>query len=357
MIIHLVGGFLGSGKTTAILEASRLLIRRGVSVGVVTNDQGRNLVDTAFLQSSGIKTMEVTGGCFCCNLPDFRRKLEELQEAAAPQVVFAEPVGSCTDLVATVMKPLAEGQGPSRKLGSLSVLTDIRLIRQRLEGRPLPFSSEVQYIFDTQMEEADILVLNKEDLMAPEAANDVLANTQDRFPGKQVILHSARNPKSVESWLVEIQAQRGLLPRSVPVDYDLYAKGENRLAWYDAVIVVEVPNGDGRGAVQRIVDSLGQAVVGRNRPTGHVKLLVRHQDSVFKCSITSAGEEKPEIPMVQGERLSITLNARTEDGAMDLRAALREAFAQALTSTSITWQVVEEDAFHPSKPVPYKRII
>ncbi|MGA2380559.1 MAG: GTP-binding protein, partial [Spirochaetia bacterium] len=133
MTVHLVGGFLGSGKTTAILEASRLLIKRGVSVGVITNDQGSNLVDTAFLQSLGIKASEVTGGCFCCNLPDFQRMLEELQEIAAPQVVFAEPVGSCTDLVATVMKPLAEAQGPSRKIGSLSVLTDIRLIRQRLE--------------------------------------------------------------------------------------------------------------------------------------------------------------------------------------------------------------------------------
>jgi hypothetical protein len=72
--------------------------------------------------------------------------------------------------------------------------------------------------------------------------------------------------------------------------------------------------------------------------------------------MTSAGEEKPEIPTIQGRRLEITLNARTEDGAMDLRAALREAFARALTGTALTWRVLEEDAFHPSKPVPYRRI-
>jgi G3E family GTPase len=47
MKLHLVGGFLGSGKTTAIGGAARELVRRGVSVGVVTNDQGGLLVDTA----------------------------------------------------------------------------------------------------------------------------------------------------------------------------------------------------------------------------------------------------------------------------------------------------------------------
>lgn len=141
------------------------------------------------------------------------------------------------------------------------------------------------------------------------------------------------------------------------MDYDIYAKGEKRLAWYDAIVAVELPEGDGSVVVQRIVDSLGQAVAERNCPTGHLKLLVRYGDKVFKFSTTSAGEEVPEIPTIKGRHVEITLNARTEDDAMDLRGALREALARALTGTALTWRVVEEDAFHPSKPVPYKRII
>lgn len=48
MKLHLVGGFLGSGKTTAIINAAKKLMKDGKRVGVITNDQGRYLVDTAF---------------------------------------------------------------------------------------------------------------------------------------------------------------------------------------------------------------------------------------------------------------------------------------------------------------------
>ena len=67
MKIHLLSGFLGSGKTTAIQQASHALIQQGIKTGVVTNDQGEELVDTAFLKNNNLTTLEVTGGCFCCN--------------------------------------------------------------------------------------------------------------------------------------------------------------------------------------------------------------------------------------------------------------------------------------------------
>lgn len=59
MQLHVVGGFLGSGKTTAIIAAARHLIREGKKVGVVTNDRGSHLVDTAFFQNSNISTVEI----------------------------------------------------------------------------------------------------------------------------------------------------------------------------------------------------------------------------------------------------------------------------------------------------------
>ena len=52
MDMHLVGGFLGSGKTTSIINAAKVLIAQGKKVGVVTNDKGKHLVDTAFFNSA-----------------------------------------------------------------------------------------------------------------------------------------------------------------------------------------------------------------------------------------------------------------------------------------------------------------
>ena len=62
----MVGGFLGAGKTTAILRLAEMLRDDGQRVGLITNDQSVNLVDTAMLAAHGFPVEEITGGCFCC---------------------------------------------------------------------------------------------------------------------------------------------------------------------------------------------------------------------------------------------------------------------------------------------------
>ena len=49
-----VGGMLGAGKTSLIVAAARRLAEQGRRVGVVTNDQGSGLVDTALLRAAHV---------------------------------------------------------------------------------------------------------------------------------------------------------------------------------------------------------------------------------------------------------------------------------------------------------------
>ena len=102
MKIHLLSGFLGSGKTTAIQQACNSLMQQGIGVGVITNDQGIKLVDEGFFNSLGIPNRQVINGCFCCNYNDLDDSIESLISLNNPEVIFAESVGSCTDIVATV---------------------------------------------------------------------------------------------------------------------------------------------------------------------------------------------------------------------------------------------------------------
>ena len=62
--IVLVGGFLGAGKTSLVLAASKVLLAQGVRCAVILNDQGDELVDTRHVAQRGIASREVTGGCF-----------------------------------------------------------------------------------------------------------------------------------------------------------------------------------------------------------------------------------------------------------------------------------------------------
>ncbi len=103
---HLVGGFLGAGKTTCLLRMAEFYLRQGLRVGIIANDQSGNLVDTELFRNAGFDTAEVVDGCFCCKFDELIAAAGRLGDGQSPNVLLAEPVGSCTDLVATVIKPL-----------------------------------------------------------------------------------------------------------------------------------------------------------------------------------------------------------------------------------------------------------
>src|SRR6185312_8109073 len=118
-----VGGFLGAGKTTLVIAAARHLQQQGLKPAAILNDQGADLVDTAYTRASGLPASEVTGGCFCCRFSDFLAAADQLR-SYAPDVIFAEPVGSCTDLSATILQPLKSGSLGQYRLAPLTVLVD-----------------------------------------------------------------------------------------------------------------------------------------------------------------------------------------------------------------------------------------
>jgi G3E family GTPase len=356
MTVHIVGGFLGSGKTTAILGAARIQAARGLSVGVVMNDQGRGLVDTRTAESRGLAVSEVTGGCFCCNFQDFEAAVERMAEGTGPDVVFAEPVGSCTDLVATVLKPLAATSRGGREIGRLSVFTDIRLLRQRLAGRALPFSADVQYIFDAQLEEADVLVLNKADLLPAAVAEAAAQKARERYPDKTLLLQSSLDPADLQRWTGTLDESPAAPRRSILVDYDRYARGEIALAWYDASLVIELSEHSGPEVTRRLIDELRRAAFDGRRAVGHLKVHFRHEDGAFTSSITEDPGVPPETAEVTGRRLEVMINARAEDASERLASALREAVDRAVSGAGLPWRLLAEEAFHPSIPRPFVRM-
>src|SRR5436190_13160793 len=162
----MIGGFLGAGKTTAILRLARHLSGQGLKVGLITDDQSLGLVDTAMLGANGFDVEEITGGCFCCRFNSLVQAAEKLSEQTRPDVFIAEPVGSCTDLKATVSYPLRRIYGDNFAVAPLSVLVDpVRALRVLgiEEGRA--FSPKVLYVYKKQLEEAEVLVINKVDLL------------------------------------------------------------------------------------------------------------------------------------------------------------------------------------------------
>ncbi|MBE0687780.1 MAG: hypothetical protein IH585_17440 [Anaerolineaceae bacterium] len=358
MKIHLVSGFLGSGKTTAIISASKALMAQGLKVGVITNDQGKYLVDTHFMRLNDIPAVEVNGGCFCCNYGDFNQSLEQITQEIKPDVVFAESVGSCADIVATVVKPLMEFKTAHEEDTTLTTFTDARLLKIYLEGGDLPFQDNVIYIFEQQIEEAGILVVNKVDLLADDVLGNLLDRTARRYPEKQILPLVSLTPESVTPWLESLQNTLQYASTPLNISYKLYGSGEQELAWYDAQLRVESKDQSVVAWVQdflgMVVETIGQTSI----PIGHLKFLisdgVRHQ----KFSLVSGNTTHAFVinqPEEWGKTVELTVNARVEGSQELIMQLIHHCLTESTDSVKTKVTVLAEESFHPGFPIPTHR--
>ncbi len=359
MDLHLVGGFLGSGKTTAIIAAAKYLMGQGKRVGVVTNDLGKYLVDTAFSHMAQVPTVEVTGGCFCCNFEEFEKQVERLTVSTQPDVIFAESIGSCADIVATVIKPLLELRQNLAVPSSFSVFADCRLLRRRLLGQDMPFSEHVVYIFDKQIEEAGLIVVNKKDLLPAEQLQEIEALLRQVYPGKTVYLQNSLDPASVAGWTELLAAHVLPLPdQSLSIDYRRYGEAKARLAWLDERVELTAPQGQGREAVLRLIQALLAGIRRRGIAIGHVKFFVQGGDQEAKVSIPSLEEAgwQESLPVLPAGKITVLINGAVEADPEILRQIVQDSIGQTLAGIDPGY--TEEDvAFFSNRfPEPTHRV-
>ena len=360
--IHIVGGFLGSGKTTAIAVAAKQLMAQGKRVGVVTNDQGKYLVDTAFFELADLPTVEVTGGCFCCNYDDLEARLAALHESAQPDVIFAESVGSCADVVATVVKPLLELGKNGLQPTSFTVFADSRLLQQRLLDLPMPFSEDVVYIFDKQIEEAGLLVMNKVDLLDETAVSTTHSLAQSQHPNKQILRQNSLDETSVAKWLnlLAVLAEGTIAIPHTPleIDYDRYGAGEAELAWLDEEITLHIKNNNARDVVMGLLGEIETAVRAQNWSIGHLKFIIRSSAGEGKVSFTTLGTShwQNQLPEIAGSEVQLLVNGRIATQSATLEKLVSQLMGRNAETLGFAYETKNIASFHPGYPAPTHRI-
>lgn len=341
--IVLVGGFLGAGKTTLILAAARELQKRGQRAAMVWNDQGVDLVDSRHAALSGAHSGEVTGGCFCCRLTQLIDAMGALR-AYAPDVIFAEPVGSCTDLSATVLRPLLEYSG-TYQLAPLTVLVDP--LRARAMTEP-DADSEMRFLFDKQLQEADLVCFTKSDLYPD----------YPHVAARQVRQLSAKSGQGVAAWLNEVLSSAiATGDKALEIDYSEYARAEAALAWLN--LRAEFEPADRLSPAMLLgplLDDLDAALTAEQIPIAHMKGIVDSDTGWVKAAICANGQE----PMVEGNldaspaaRLDLLLNLRAVGKPDEVRAIVERELLR--RGSGLTQSQV--DCFRPAAPVPERRIL
>ncbi len=302
-VIAVVGGFLGAGKTTLILAAARTLQQRGMRVAVILNDQGDDLVDTHYVECFGLPSAQVTGGCFCCRFSDLVDAAGQLV-AAEPDVIFAEAVGSCTDLAATTLRPLLNNHHERFRIAPLTVLVH----PSRKFDDP-----NLDFLFQNQMAEADLIV-----------ERDV----------------------SVSAWLDQLLS--GAVPaggRPLNLDYARYGEAESALAWLNARVTARArPPVTPGMLVGPLLDRLEAQI-----RIIHLKLFTQCDAGYLKAALTGNGQE----PIVDGAldaspsaEHEILINVRALTEPESLRIIVEREFAA--LPARVTWRHMQ--CFRPAPP-------
>jgi G3E family GTPase len=358
----MIGGFLGAGKTTAVLRLAERLTRDGLRVGLITNDQSYGLVDTAMLHAHGFPVEEITGGCFCCKFNSLVTAAERLTEEARPDVFLAEPVGSCTDLKATVDYPLRRMYGDAYSIAPLSVLVDpVRALRiLGLEGGK-SFSPKVTYIYRKQLEEADLILINKVDLLEPERLETLRRALEAAFPRARVLALSARQGTGIEDWLDLLTTGDGAGGQAMEVDYDTYAEGEALLGWLNCTVqlTAEEPF-EGNRLLLELAEGVRERLEAGGGEIAHLKLTLTPDESGNDIGVVNVvrNDRTPEASHTLHEPLDsgqLILNLRAEADPEALHTAVLGAL-DALPGGEVEARIEHLERFRPARPVPTHRL-
>ncbi len=360
----MIGGFLGAGKTTSVARLAQHLTAQGLKVGLITNDQGSELVDTAMLRSKGFATEEIPGGCFCCRFNSLVDAAHKLTKASRPDVFIAEPVGSCTDLVATVTYPLRRIYGQDFVVSPLSVLLDpVRALRLFGVEEGGKFSDKVAYIYRKQIEEADLVVINKADQLTPDREAALRVALAAEFPGKPILAVSARTGQGIDEWFARITRDEQPDGEAMTVDYEVYADGEALLGWLNCTVqLAKAGSFDGNALLRELAANIQMRLNAAGGEIAHLKMTLSPDGGLGDIAVVNLvrNDFVPELSILLPDVVEsgqLIVNVRAEAAPETLHAAVVESVA-ALSAAhpGLVARMEHEEHFRPGKPRPTHRL-
>lgn len=355
----MVGGFLGAGKTTTLALLAKHYMAQGLKVGIVTNDQAEDLVDTHNLRSQGLAVEEVAGACFCCKFNDLMEKVDLLKQGGRPDVILAEPVGSCTDLVATVVQPLRDLYGAAISVAPYAVLFKpshgLKILKNQGDSG---FSPKAAYIFRKQLEEADAIVLNRIDEMAPAAIEELAALVAAEYPGVPVARLSAKTGAGLPGFLEVLEQQGRFGQRILDIDYDIYAEGEAELGWLNSSVAVQAALAfDLDALLLDVVATLRASLAECGAEVAHLKAIGLADGLFGVANLVSTGLE-PELSLpsrCQVTEADVIVNARVAIAPEELQAFVHRSLQAVCTARQATLRENKTQSFRPGRPMPTHR--
>ncbi len=340
-------------------------VAAGKRVGIITNDQADNLVDTQNLRSQGFDVGEVAGACFCCSFDDLVSTAEMLATDQAPDVLLAEPVGSCTDLVATVILPLQQLLGDRFELAPFGVILKPSHGRRILAGQSSStrsgFSPQAEYIFRKQLEEADYLMIGRQDQLSDQEVAELQSELAKFASDVPVIAVSPRTGAGVDEVLGYIESPMVAGRRLLEIDYDTYADGEAELGWVNLSAILRADHAiDLDGLAAELVTAIATDVVEKHDgQIAHLKVSVLGGDAQGVANVVS-NDSGVDVGLAANRSVTGSIqtivNARVAIDPQVLQSACQHNLESIAKQRGVKIESVSSQSLRPGRPVPTHRV-
>ncbi len=350
----ILGGYLGAGKSTlAAALAKGLRDKHGKSVAIITNDQGDVLVDTEYMRSAGIDVREVLGGCFCSHFDEFVKNARSLVQIGRPDIIIAEPIGTSTNIMATVVIPLRDMYPDEFEVAPLFVVVDGTRANELLTPSSGFGLGGGRLIPSHQVHEAEVIVVTKADLMGQEVLSHVMAAVGREVPDAQVLACSARSGFNLESLVSVVLSGKRSNKAASGVDQRLFNTEKATMGWYSGVSSIRSPV---RLDVYDLAMTFMKEVAKRYDPSciGHVKLIYTSDSSSLKMSLVG---DSVQVDGIKGGRYSegegkLVANARIMAPPAQIRKDMESALHVTIASLGVELVEHKGNTIAPKPEVP-----
>ena len=192
MKVLLLSGFLGSGKTSALLQMAAYMVRQSgrsdTSVMIIENEIGEVGVDDKVLKAQGLAVRELFAGCACCTGgADLLNDIRSIREAADPEWIVIEATG--------VAYPL-EIKNNVESCFHIPV----KILSMADAGRWKRLHSYMPQLIEAQVDSADCILLNKVDLVEEETADHIVGELRAYNPKAELHKVIANKPIDDSVW-------------------------------------------------------------------------------------------------------------------------------------------------------------
>lgn len=311
-------GFLGAGKTTSMIAFAESINKRYGKAAILANDLGaNNIVDADFTATTDILTTSITGNCICYQHENLVDKLHQLRAAGAT-VVFSDIPGCGIGALDHVYLQLEQREPGEFDLMPFTCIVDPERLRMIMpEKAQLHLPPEMRFLLDAQMAEADLIVLNKKDLLSEAELEERMAFIHTAYPDIPVMAMSALTGDGVDEVVDYLMSHRAAaVHKEIGYGSEAFVSAENLLSWYNRRVFLEQKedkNIDFNLVIRDMFEEIREGLRAHHDNVPHLKAFASGTDGdFFKASLLGIDYEIEYARRLEKSysAISVIINAR-----------------------------------------------